>query len=455
MKKFDFDKPYWSCSYIESGITMQNCGLIFCCERVNPDCVSPEGDPASVIDNFLVMREQVIKRNQQPDAPCKGCPLLQKRDWKKGITEYKIDFMNFGVQSYCQFSCTYCGLQKDKELHDMKNCLEPYDSIAIARELKLRNILSEHLKIVYAAGEIAVHPKRKEYFEFIEENANIAIFASNAGKYDEQMAEILQKNKCNNITVSIDAGTSDTFQLVHGVNAFESVVTNLKEYSKHGAQIYLKYILLDENCGDDDLDGFVEICKEVDAVEMSISADAFKVMDFKKETFYEPQIVQSAVRLIEKAIQDNIPFRLINYLGDANLMKIYQTLRQLPKIQECEAQLDVLLQSPNLIFYGAGKNCEVLFETWNSLELQKPSAIWDIAADPTLQTGNSFQGYGCPVEYPAFETLDSKMDAVFITVTNGIVNKEIIDRMHKYGFYSVMSQYDLSLALMAKQALLK
>lgn len=199
MKEFEWNKSYWSCSYIESGITMQNMGLMFCCERVNPGYVAPEEDPASMIDNFLSLREQVIKRNQEPDAPCKGCPLLQKRNWKTGITEDKIDFINFGVQSYCQFSCIYCGLQKNQELNASKNHTEPYDSISIAKELKRRGMLSEHLKIDYAAGEIAVHPKRQEYFDFIEEYAYTATFSSNAGKYDEQVTTLLQKNKRNSL----------------------------------------------------------------------------------------------------------------------------------------------------------------------------------------------------------------------------------------------------------------
>lgn len=125
MKKEDLNKAYWSCSYIESGITMQNVGLMFCCERENPGFVAPKEDPVSTIDAFLVMREQVVELNQQTDAPCKGCPLFQKRKWKKGVTEYKIDFINFGVQSYCQFSCIYCGLQRNRGLKEGKNRPEP------------------------------------------------------------------------------------------------------------------------------------------------------------------------------------------------------------------------------------------------------------------------------------------------------------------------------------------
>ena len=47
MKKEDLNKAYWSCSYIESGITMQNVGLMFCCERENPGFVAPKEDPVS------------------------------------------------------------------------------------------------------------------------------------------------------------------------------------------------------------------------------------------------------------------------------------------------------------------------------------------------------------------------------------------------------------------------
>ena len=96
-----------------------------------------------------------------------------------------------------------------------------------------------------------------------------------------------------------------------------------------------------------------------------------------------------------------------------------------------------------------------MLETWNSLDLQKPAVIWDIAAPPSLQDSETpDQDDGCPIHHPNFEGLDNEEDAVFITITNGEVNKEIIANMHKYGFDAVMSQYDVSLALIAKQALL-
>ena len=162
--------------------------------------------------------------------------------------------MNFGVQSYCQFSCIYCSLQRDPYFSKGKNQPEPFDSLAIVKEFERRGMLSDHLKLDYASGEIAIHPQKEEYLRFIDKNAYTVAVSSNAGKYDEGVSAILKKNKRNSITVSLDAGKRSTFALVHGTDRFDAVLSNLKRYKEEGAQIYLKYILLKENCDKENIE---------------------------------------------------------------------------------------------------------------------------------------------------------------------------------------------------------
>ena len=433
---------YWSCSYIESGVTLQSHGMAFCCERVNPEYCIPNENPAETVDRFLEMRERVIEKNQQKNAPCKGCPLFEKRAWRTNKEDYKIDFINFGVQAYCQFSCVYCCFQTDDKLKQIKNKTEVYDSLEIVNELKKRNLLSDRLRVDYAAGEIAVHPRRKEYYDFMMQNAYTSSFSSNSGVYDENISKILCKNKRNNLIVSVDAGTEETFYKVRGINCYSKVVDNLKKYSKEGVQIYLKYILLDDNCDDKDIDGFIEACKVINPVEITISGDCFKVRNNRVGT-YEEKIVNAAVKLIEGALINKIPFRLIHYIGHANLKEIYKRICKNPIVVSCFNKMEKLLSAKNIIFYGAGLNYEVMLSTWKKLNYKKPDKVWDMSAKKTEN--------GEGIQYPRFEELSNDNDAVFITITNNAINEEVIATMKEFGFDNVISQYELSLALIAKQ----
>ena len=443
---------YWSCSYIESGLTIQNAGLMFCCERNNPEIVEPRGSAIETVDVFLQMRKRVIEANQTDKAPCKGCPLLQKREWSKEKTEYKIDFLNFGVQSYCQFSCIYCSLQRDAQLREQKNKPEPFDSLTIVEEFKRRDMLSEHLRVDYASGEIAIHPQKNEYLDFIDRNAFTAAFSSNAGKYDEGIADILGKNGRNSITVSMDAGTRETFALVHGTDRFDAVVANLEKYRQKGAQIYLKYILLKENCDKNNINAFIEICSRIGVVELVISGDCIRTRDFTSRAVSEPEIVQGAVWLAEGAIKNKIPFRMNGYLGTENLNQIYAELAHNEEIKACERRLDMLLKMENLILYGAGKNCELFLDTWSSLHMKRPNVLWDISANRTKGEEAGEKRWGFPLNPPEFETLDSTRDAVLITVTNGETNAALHCTMQDIGFNNSMTWYDLQMALIAKMA---
>ena len=78
------------------------------------------------------------------------------------------------------------------------------------------------------------------------------------------------------INVSLDAGTAETFAKIKQVDCFDKVVTNLRLYSRDGGGIDLKYILMDGiNLGKQDLDGFLDIAKEVSAA-VIISCDSRK-----------------------------------------------------------------------------------------------------------------------------------------------------------------------------------
>lgn len=440
--------PYRSCYYLESGITFLPHELGFCCDRQSPATVQPMADASKTVDAFLEARDRVIRENQKNDPPCKGCSLFQNC----GQTDGKIQYINFGVHNYCQFACTYCVLQ-GVNAQD-KNKPENYDALEIAKELKRRGLLSKSLHISLASGEISIHPKRNEYYDFIEENAATADFSSNAGKFDARLAHILSLTPKNALIVSIDCGTPETFRRVRGVDMFEQVISNLAEYRKYSISVLPKYILLDENYEDKDLFGFVQICKDLKAPRMIITGDSRKTWDYKKSMGYEEHIVSAAIKLVEKAVENHIFISFFEHLGQANLKEIHRRLANIPSFISAEQDLDRILSASQVICYGAGGNCSNMLEWMEQLGLRKPDVLWDINGERNPNGGEaSASQFGYPIRYPDFEQLDGGSDVgIFITITNPAVNQGLVADMQSRGFKNVLTNGRLELALHAKRA---
>lgn len=442
-------KPYWSCCDLESKFTCWPDNLVFCCDRQSPGGVCPTENARETVDAFLQTRDRVILENQGNNPPCKDCPQFRIYEHMDG----KIRILNLSAHSYCQFSCIYCDWGRyDKR----KNKYESYDCLSIAQELKRRGLLSDSLHIECSLGEIAVHPKKNSYYDFIEENAASVAFFSNAGVFDERLAKILQMNQRNTMYTSIDAGTAETYQYIHGVgiNTFRQVAENLKKYRKYSENIFLKYIIIKENCEEKDLAGFIDLCRETGIKSIILAADSRKTWNYHSAPPAEEYVVCAAIRLIELAITNEISFNFFSYyFGENSMKEIYRRLPQNPEIANAEKQLDKLLQAKKVIIYGAGVNLGNVMNQIEQLGLRKPDILWDIRGKKTAESGDVVTHMGYPLIYPDFASLSSSSDVgILITIANSRVNEDLLASMQSYGFTNVMPYDRLALALMAKQA---
>lgn len=342
--------------------------------------------------------------------------------------------------------CTYCTLQKANA--QLKNQKEDYDSIALAKELKKRNLIGAGLHIDCAPGEIAIHPNRNAYYDFIEENAESVTFYSNAAKYDERLADILRNSSKNKIIISMDSGTAETFHKVKGVNAYNKVCENLHKYRESSGQIILKYILLDENCNSQDAEGFIELCKTLKIAKIDISADLGRKTNYLHSTEPEQPIVDTAVQLIRMAIKNRIKFSIYKKaFGNTNLNSIQAKLMETPEILEVIKQYESVGAAQRIIFYGMGANAKVMLKQMRALEMKEPDEYWDIKVkreDISVEISKE-------VVRPDFESLNNGRDVVVISIINASVNQKLVEEMGAYGFSNVFTYRDFSMALMAKR----
>ena len=228
---------------------------------------------------------------------CTGCIELKPG---KSEEELKLSTVNLATGlpggANCNFKCCYCNYgsfsaQKFRERED--NVLDILKYFSETGEVNLLH---------YEAGELTISPYKQEILKLIEDNNWKARILSNGFVYVEEIKNLLAGGRVT-LNVSLDSGTPATFQRVKGVDGFDRVVENLEHYAQAGRGLQLKYIVLTGiNCGESDVDGFIDIADRVSA-KVIISRDNTRSLREMPAEEYA-----AVVRLARHCIDRGIPF---------------------------------------------------------------------------------------------------------------------------------------------------
>jgi molybdenum cofactor biosynthesis enzyme MoaA len=120
---------------------------------------------------------------------------------------------------------------------------------------------------------------------------------------------------------SLDAGTRESYTKIKGKDVFDTVVENIRRYAANSGNIQLKYIVMPENCNDDDLNGFLAICGEIKPMKIRISCDIHN--DFN---ILPQQIIDFAIKLGQQAIKRGHEVLVLEHFGAKNDKYIQQQI---------------------------------------------------------------------------------------------------------------------------------
>lgn len=208
----------------------------------------------------------------------------------------------------CQGRCFYC-TQREDILKTWKNnpdvtagYQKVFDVLNLAKAEKL---ISPDAFWMIASGEITVHPYRKEILNLVRGEA--VMFFTNAFIFDKDIARELHDNPRASINLSIDSGTAETWRKVKGVDNFNHVLENLKNYSAvahHPEQITLKYIVLPGiNDSEEDFQSVTNIKKFLHISNFNVSRDNRIFVKLSgtggviADKVFDPKLIESAARL--------------------------------------------------------------------------------------------------------------------------------------------------------------
>jgi pyruvate-formate lyase-activating enzyme len=264
----DILKKKWSCFEIQNTLSFGPGKICVCLVRhffngnwkdgaTLVNMKNNKYEPSELVQEIFLQKQKLLEKiNKGIDSDCDGCPFLSFKEWEK--LERNLVRIDFVTTTVCNFKCIYCA----EDNHD--NQKYTYDLNEVIAVLKKENVTRNLKQCSWAGGEITIDKNFDNTIASFSNNfphIKNTIF-TNATILSNALLEQV-KNENNVIITSVDAGTAETFKQVHGKNSYCDVLENLSQYAKAGAKnMIVKYILLDENCGIDELKAFVADVKK-------------------------------------------------------------------------------------------------------------------------------------------------------------------------------------------------
>lgn len=275
--------------------------VALCCED-KPPGVPLRKTAKETLDELIGMRTRLVLRGGvglDKNSPCVNCCYYAKKNW--GFSFQITDVMLAMMPTSCQCKCFYCTQREGITSGWEKNpaVVSAYEKVFdLLNYAKKENVLSPNAGWNVASGEITIHPYKKQFMELLR--GHPACFFTNGFIFDEGIAKELHDNPHALMSVSLDAGTAETWHKIKGVNNFAHVIANLKRYSSvahHPQQIQLKYIVLPGiNDSDEDFLSFTEIEKSLNVSAFNISRDNRVFVDNLPSDVADSKLIESAAR---------------------------------------------------------------------------------------------------------------------------------------------------------------
>ena len=280
----------YRCHHLDGGLVFNLTWLTPCCQ--GPRCTGATLPYAGGPFPIVAWRQMIAKvgaDNQTESGPCMSCPnLRQQSDSQYGGRFRYVTFDHF---SFCNSRCCYC-----ESWRRMQENVPHYHLFDTIKEMDADGLFDPAALFTWGGGEPTILDEFEALMGYLAAAKYRQYVNTNAIVYSPALAAAVTSGHAN-MQVSLDSGTEDTYYNMKGRGLFVLVTDNLRQYASvaHAAtHIELKYIIANKNCADADLNGFVELCKELHLYRVSVSPEA--VESHKKAIL--PSTIQQTNKLI-------------------------------------------------------------------------------------------------------------------------------------------------------------
>jgi len=256
---FHPDEIVKTCSKLETGLRMAPEGMRACCMGA---IMAPVFWTAEELNKIPLTKESIADKrrwlleclnDETSEIDCKKCYWVTERRYGD-IDFTRLGHVDFGHYSYCNLRCSYCGFTQANLF-----VAPQYDALSILQLFSPEDV-EWNAYVDLDGGEPSLLPNLQECIDYFRSRRIRILVFTNAVRFHPAIAEGLADGTISWVITSLDAGTPSTFNKIKGRDHYATVVENLTRYaaagSLGGGMLAVKYIVSDENGGNDDLLGF-------------------------------------------------------------------------------------------------------------------------------------------------------------------------------------------------------
>ena len=258
-KKFNPNDTVKSCYKLESGLRLGQEGIHAC--QLGPFS-SPifftenEASQRKITKNDIISKREWIfdlLNDETATTPCKGCSMVVKKPFKD-VRFDLLGHVDLAATTTCNLRCNFCGYTHHDSFRDAS-----YDTLSILEEFGSDDI-TWNSAVDFNGGEPTLLKDFDDYIKYFEEHRSRVFLFTNGLIYKQSVYDGLVNGTIRWAIVSLDAGTTSTYDKTKLSPKFDKVLENIARYSeagsKGGGNCSVKYIFHKDNLGDDDITGF-------------------------------------------------------------------------------------------------------------------------------------------------------------------------------------------------------
>ena len=378
MKNFLPNEIVKSCDYLERGLSFQLRGLCACTTATKSSPILATTDElknqTATYDKIVQRRMEIFEamnglRDMDIEG-CKDCANICQKPYKDVNFEWgggKNLPAGFSIQHYtmCNERCHYCCYAQNNEFYPPQ-----YDILYVYELFRKQGRLGRNNWIDLSGGEPALLKNFDEILKYMmSNNMGTVVVYSNCSIFSPVLFEGLRNNKII-LTTSLDTGLRSTYARLRGRDYFEKVVDNLIRYRNSGTKnLWLKYVITDENRTEDDLWSFVFVMLAIHPNSVMISPDF---------PYGDKQIPEETVKfaaklwyMLETYMPDSWLQDYTSAFGDKKFIQYREAMfAELERLKSSDVKhmndiIDAIPNTERIAIWGAGGMAKKLLDETN------------------------------------------------------------------------------------------
>jgi len=174
---------------------------------------------------------------------------------------------------WCNIKCIYCGYASEAAI---SRRVKPYSVREPIEFLINAGMLGTDCIFRWGGGESTILPEFDDLARLLCDKGYTQRMFTNGTIFSEAWAYVLSKDERTYFNISVDSGTVETYQRVHGVDRFDKVWENIKKYltsAKNRGSFAAKYIVMACNREHSELEMFINKCLDAGVLSIEYSVD--------------------------------------------------------------------------------------------------------------------------------------------------------------------------------------